>query len=468
MSTQPSQVESAVAETLQADRREKRQTIQQSFWPRARLLAEILKQRLYDEDVMGTAAALTYKTLFSLLPVAVLALLILSAISPPASATPAAAGATDRLDLVLQNMIFEQLQLNKLPVRDKDGRPATDESGNEVMLSDIITPMIKNAKSAVTSPASGLIAFAILIYGAVSLMLVIENAFNKVYGAARGRPWVRRIALYWCVLTLGPIGVAMSLVLGRQAFEMAAGVANVGWALAPLTFITSFIISWALVLLMFKLIPEAHVQWRSAALGAFIAAFLWELGKSGFGLYTQTALKSSWYGSLVLLPLFMLWIYLTWTFMLGGLQISYIHQHFSLLKRRYFFTKRCSVPMTDLNWILPLGILLYRNFKQGRTTRVDEAAETLVMPNDVTEQFLIGLQSAGIVHHVKRDEYTLARPAEDVTAYDLLIAARSLCAVPPEVATLGREAPATAVAEFEKLEREWAQARTLPKLAGDQ
>src|SRR6185295_188734 len=113
-----------------------------------------------------------------------------------------------------------------------------------------------------------------------------------------------------------------------------------------------------------------------AALGSFIAALMWELGKWGFGLYVQHSLKNNWYGSLALLPLFMFWIYLTWSVVLIGLEITFIQQYWSLLKRRFFFTRAGSTAahLSDLHWIFSLAILIYKQFKAGKTTQVHEAA----------------------------------------------------------------------------------------------
>ena len=431
-------------------------------WSSARLIFLVLKQRIVEEETFSQAAALTYKTLFSLLPIFVLALLILSAISTT--------GSKYALDAMVQKSLIKQLQLDKLPIVDGDGHQTKNDKGNPVMLGDVVVPMLNRAKEAVTTPATGLIAFAILLYGSVSLMIVIEGVFNQIYGAVKGRSWTRRLMLYWSVLTLGPIGVAASLVLGRNALDMTRDMPELVWVLVPLNVLTGFSVSWLLILLMYKVIPETRVKWKSAAMGSFLAALLWEAGKTGFGIYVRQAVVGSWYGSLVLLPLFMMWIYLTWNFVLLGLQVSYAHQYWDVLRRRFYFTQRTPVPITDLRWALSLGIVLYRQFRVGKTISANAAAVELLMPHDVTAQLLVGFEQAGLVHRVRDQSYALARPPESITAQDLLAAARGLSQAPPELLT---DLPEGAIAvtppllELDRLETEWAKAHTLPMLAGE-
>ena len=238
---------------------------------------------------------------------------------------------------------------------------------------------------------------------------------------------------------------------------------------SPLDILASFLFSWLLVFLLYKLIPDTRVNWKSALLGSFIAAVLWEGGKWGFGIYIRRALAHSWYGSLALIPLFMLWIYLTWCAILLGLQSAYLHQFFPLLRRRFFFSRLGASMITDVHWVLSLGILLYQRFTQGKGLHPHEAAELLMLPNETAAHLLEGLQIAGIVHTTKSDTYALARPPESITAHDLLLAARALTHAPPE---LTKTTPAAktyplspALKELEELESNWAKNRTLVDLA---
>jgi len=450
-----------VSENWKRETQQRRRRIAKSLWPRGLLIFNILKQRFDEEETFEQAAALAYKTLFSLLPILVLALLVLGAIS-----------SQNKLDRVVQSKLFEQLQLDKMPMLDKDGKPALDEYGDPLMLSDSIRPLLEKAKNSVTSKTTvtGLVALAILLYGAISLMVVIEGAFNQIYRVIKGRSWSRRILLYWCVLTLGPIGVGVSLTLGRLAFSTADSYAHFGWLVSTINLVTSFLVSWGLVLLLYKIVPETHVQWKSALMGSFVGAVLWEGGKAGFGFYVERSIGgSNFYGSLAILPLFMMWIYVTWTFILIGLQISYMHQYWYMLKRRYFFMRKTPVPLSDLKWALSLAVVLYRRFREGKALRSHEAAEELMIPNEICEQLLVALVQAGLVHVTLEHSYALARLPEEITAQDVMSAVRVMCEVPPELrqeAQIVNFNVSPAMQELEAMETRWATATTLPVLAG--
>ncbi len=485
-----------VAATLIEESRRKRKRIAGSLWPRARLTGEILYHQVGRDRLFMQASALTYKTLFSLLPIFVLSLLVLSMIS--------AGNGKDALDATVKATLFEQLGIDRMtigeggeaseqgvaaraPGTQGEGGDATTEPGGgsegattragKVSLASFLEPLIETAKKSVTNKGTGLIALGILLYGAISLMIVIEGTFNQIFGSVKARTWLRRLTLYWCVLTLGPLGVAASITLGNSAYHVAttgAGISGSSWVISTMQMVSAFAVSWLVILLLYKLIPDTHVKWRPAIIGAFVAAISWEIGKWAFGMYVQRAVRNSWYGSLALLPLFMFWIYITWSVVLIGLELTYVQQYWPMLKRRFFFLRAGGAGTTmvsDLRWVLSLGAYLYRQFKLGKMTEVHEAAEALMLPNDIVEVLLEGLECSGLVHEVRPGAYALARPPESITAHDLLVAARGLCQVPPELMKEASHATTYRVSEavksLEELENSWAKVHALPALAGE-
>ena len=394
------------------------------FWSFIRLSVQVFYLQLDRTRLFTQAAALTYKTLFSLLPVFVLSLLILSAIS--------AGEGKNALDRTVQHTLFEQLGLDKLYLTDNSGQVLQNADGSAVSFSSWIQPFLDRAKSSVTTKATGLVAFGVLLYGAISLMIVIESTFNLIYGAAEPRTILRRIMLYWCVLTLGPIGIAGSIVLGRLALQTAQSYKVLGGAISIADALSGFVVSWLLVFLMYRIIPDARVKWRAAIIGSLVAALAWEIGKWAFGMYVAHAVRNSWYGSLALLPLFMLWIYLTWSVILMGLELTFIQQHWHTLRNTLplWRTSRATSGLSDIRWVLPLAVLLCERFRKGKSLEVYEAADRLALSPHVVHGLFTSLEKAGLVHNVRGKSYALARPPENITALDLLLAARSLFHAP--------------------------------------
>ncbi len=309
-----------------------------AWWRHFTTFQQLLRQRMAEDRLSQQAAALTYNTLFSLLPTLVLALIVMSMVL--------STGQVQREEIVL----LHKLGLGQL--RNRQGG-----AGSAGLFLQTVTAQIQKMRTVLQSPGTGLVGFAVLLWGALSLMNVVEATFNRVYRVTRRRTWVRRLPLYWCVLTLGPLGVASSLVFSGKLLATIGHRA--GPILAPLTFLLALGIDWILLLLFYRLIPNAYVRWRSAALGAAAATLLWEAGKYGFGLYVHyLAGYGKWYGNLGLIPLFMFWVFLTWMFVLLGLQIAFIDQHYMALQRRHLSPHGLGAGWIDIRWVLPLAVLL--------------------------------------------------------------------------------------------------------------
>jgi DNA-binding IscR family transcriptional regulator len=148
------------------------------------------------------------------------------------------------------------------------------------------------------------------------------------------------------------------------------------------------------------------------------------------------------------------------------------------MKRRYLFLRARkqgmggfgeSVMVSDVRWVLALAVMVCRRFKQGKTTGVEEAAEALMLPNDVTGAMLTAMERDGLLlcSAEAGNHYTLARPAENITAYDLLNSMRSVSEVPAELVKerATHEGASAAMREFEELETNWAKKKTLAELA---
>ncbi len=417
-------------------------------WPR--LLTKIILKRMDDDGMFQQAAALAYSTLFSLLPTFVIALLVTSLIG----------GSGHQF----QNFVLKQLGLNEIQIISTD-KVTTDKTTTD--LATYVMAQLESVRKIVQSPQSGIIGFVTLLWGAISLMLAIERAFSRVYRVKKERPLYRRLILYWSVLTLGPLGVAASLWLTHIFQNAAADVSVVHAMLRPLGLIAGYLVSFTLLTIMYKLIPDTFVRTSSALIGGFVGAVLWEGGKYLFGLYvTHFVGYGKWYGTLGLVPLFMFWIYLTWNFVLLGLEVSYIHQHFAILARRIARCAESETTMTDLHWVLAVGAMLAENFAVGKSLDPDEVAEELHIPLDVADNLLRGLEKAGIAHSIAGADksYALSRPPENITAAELLASARTSCQTPSETTFSTPNGPRpiqTSIAQLQKIEADWATTHTL-------
>jgi len=439
----------------------------------------ILRLRIVEDRVNQQAAAMTYNTLFSLLPTMVLVLVVMSMILT-----------SDQVETqekaLMETLGLGQLQMrhveshNQAPAEGPTTAATTSPSSmpenhdDAQLLMNTLTHTINEMRRLLQQPGTGIVGFAVLLWGAISLMNVIEAACNRIYRVTERRPWTRRLTLYWCVLTVGPLAMAASLFFSAKFVAATATVSSdAGSGLANVvTILISNAGDWLLIFILYKLIPNTNVSWKSAAVGALLATVLWELGKFGFGFYVHfLAGYGKWYGNLGLIPLFMFWIYLTWIFLLVGLEAAFVHQYYSVLKRRFILNRGFNTPLVDTNWILPLSILLVRRFEQGKKTAIDNAANELGISLETVEHLLGALQQAGLVYVLPGipRQYVLARAPDKIFVDELLHSLANRCQM---VAEAAHAAPADnqflnnpAIRELYNLEHDWCHTHTLANLS---
>jgi YihY family inner membrane protein len=425
------------------------------WWGDIRLFCNILRHRLGEDRISQQAAALAYNTLFSLLPVLVLALVVISMV-------------LSKKDVFHQETLF----LHKLGLSQLQNRSASHAHSRLFLRT--ITGQIEKMRAVLQSPGTGVAGFAVLFWSAMNLMRSMEDAVNRIYRVRRKRPWTRRLTLYWCVLTLGPLGIAASLFVSAKLISLATSLAAHKFILEPASALVGFAGDGLLLFLFYKIIPNTFVRWRSAAIGAIFAAIFWEIGKYGFGLYVRyLAGYGKWYGNLGLIPLFMFWIFLTWSFVLLGLEIAFLHQYRRTLRRRFIHYHGSQNFLVDTRWILPLAVLLVRRFEEGRKLDAQSAAGELGISPEAAEQLLDSLSAAKLAYAWEEDQsvqYVLIRDPRRITADELLRAVADCCHT---VAESFHAAPENnpvlrtpLLVELYAQERRWHQSNTLAALAG--
>lgn len=167
----------------------------------------------------------------------------------------------------------------------------------------------------------------------------IEQNFNSIWGVARGRRGVGNFLLYWAILSLGPLllGLALGMSTYLASFRLLVGTYD---SLGVFEWVFQFapwVLTWAAFTLLFVAVPNCKVSVRHAMFGGLFttigfqglkAAFSWIVSHSSFSLI---------YGAFAALPLFLLWVNLIWTVILGGAVFVYtIGAHQIVLRDRNY------------------------------------------------------------------------------------------------------------------------------------
>jgi membrane protein len=155
-------------------------------------------------------------------------------------------------------------------------------------------------------------------------MLTIDRTLNGIWRVRTPRPIAQRVLVYWAAVTLGPLLLGISLSLTSVAVSASRGLVGalpggVGFLLATIEFVL-FALGMAG---LFHYVPNTHVRWRHAVAGGVFVAIGFEAAKGLLGWYlVQVPTYAMVYGAFATLPIFLIWIYLSWVIVLLGAVIA--------------------------------------------------------------------------------------------------------------------------------------------------
>jgi membrane protein len=252
------------------------------------------------------------------------------------------------------------------------------------------------------------------------LLTTTEKSLNRVFGARRVRPLGKRMLLYWSVVTLCP------LLLVTAAYLGGAGVAGLGGV--PVVRDIAEAIEWAapiavgvLVLaLVYKLMPNTPVKFGAALLGAVVAVPLFSLAKWGFSLYVaKLVVRGSLYGTLGLLPLFLIWVNLSWMIFILGAVIAHTVSNFADLVAAEGAERFIQSPSARIAAALAVAM----PYEAGTgPVPLKEIAGRLRLPLMSVEALLDRLAAMKVVLRLETPAaaYALARPSGRIPMIELL------------------------------------------------
>jgi membrane protein len=351
-----------------------------------RFLVDLVRhcsRELRANDAGQMAGALTYRTIFGLVPLLMVSMLAFRLF-----------GDMEAAARQLQSAAYAFFNYQVDPARPE--AMAFKEALDERLLD------VMKTVAGLSFEAIGTVGALLLIWAALGLLISFENAANRIYRAPRGRRWLTRIGIYWTVLTLGPVLLLLVLYAAEYWLGRAEGLPLVGPLFAFLGEFGSLAGSFLALGLLYKLLPNTLVRWPPALAGAFVAAALWDASKWAFGLYVSRALPYlKLYGAIGLIPLFLFWLYLNWLIVLFGLEIAFTLQ---AMKGRVFERSdpRGALTAADPQWLLPVMAAIARGFAGGQPVGRQALAEELDLRLESVAELVVRLEEDGLVHQVTR------------------------------------------------------------------
>ena len=170
----------------------------------------------------------------------------------------------------------------------------------------------------------GTVGLAVLLVAALALVFTIDRTLNAIWRVRKRRSLAQRVLVYWAALTLGPLLLGVSLSLTSYAISASRGLVDampggISLLLAALEFglLASGLAG------LYRFAPNTYVSWTHASAGGLFAAIGFEIAKRALAWYVGLVpTYSVIYGAFATLPIFLLWIYLSWVVVLLGAVIA--------------------------------------------------------------------------------------------------------------------------------------------------
>jgi len=281
--------------------------------------------------------------------------------------------------------------------------------------------------------ALGVIGLVILLWTVIKALGTIERTFNDIWGVKTHRSFFRKFADYMSVLLVCPL-LVLAAMTATASFASSAGVAwlrneaGMGWAVEALLATAPYVVVWVAFAFMYVFMPNTRVTFRAALAGGIVAGTLWQLALWG---YTHFQVGVTKYGAIytgfAALPLFLVWLYLSWVIVLFGAEVSFAFQNVETYRRE---EKAVAVSAAAREHLaLTLLVALARRFERGEPAWTAEGlSRRLDVPVRLVRAVFFELARAGLVSEIERGEevaYQPARSTESLTAAEALRALRA-------------------------------------------
>jgi membrane protein len=285
---------------------------------------------LIENKVTSRAAALSYSSLLGLGPMVAIAVLFSGIVLERSDPQVAVQSLNKALHFIAPQLAeYENLEETKDSQETNLSGEQSAKNQRQSAVVNLLNEFIEGSRSKAVGIAGALVLVVIVI----QLFTSVENAFNNIWGVRRGRNWLLRIVFYWTAITLGAVLVFAGLTMLSAAalasiLQQIPGGTVIGNLLSSVMPLISLFVLVGLLSLFYRFIPNTNVYWVPAIIGSVVVIGLLYLNNIMAFLYFRRVLIShSLYGSLGILPILMVGLFIFWFFVLLGGQITYAVQN---------------------------------------------------------------------------------------------------------------------------------------------
>lgn len=280
----------------------------------------------------------------------------------------------------------------------------------------VVTRIIDFAHTLLEATRAGVIAgvgLLVLFWAVIRVLGDIENSFNAIWGIEKGRHLGRKISDYLTILVVSPILLIMSgsitLFVNTQLQAITSRFALLEYVSGPMFMLVKLLplcMMWLLFAFLYIMVPNTKVQGRSGLIAGVIAGSLFQLVQWGY-IHFQVGVSryNAIYGSFAALPLFIVWLQVSWVIVLFGAEIAFAHQNVDT----YEFepdSRKISLSFRRLLSLMVAHLLTHRFGKGERPLTSQEMSHALEIPVRLLRQILWDLVEAGIASEVRLPHQT--------------------------------------------------------------
>ena len=350
---------------------------------RAFRIAILTVRGVYAHRLGLQAAALTYYTVFAIVPTLVVALWILKSFG----SLPA---------------ISSQLPSNVLP------------TGNQMLQAVLGT--ILDAVDRTTELVSGIVGLAALLFAVSKMFGFTERALHIIAGSGQRTPKFSRVLAYVALLLIPPVAVAVSgvslfLLRGSRASRLGRLVGAIPGLEMTLAFVFAFGALWLAVTLLYTAAVRARIPFRSAAAGGLLAALAlvvisWVFANLQIGVSHTNAVGSGF----IAFPVFLLWAFSSWKAVLIGAEIAVAHRVDSVLVRGAATFRLDCAGERKAGVAIMLHLTRAVSGAPGAAVSEDELARDLRLPPSIVSDLCFRLVRRGLLGENVRGFYLRGEP----------------------------------------------------------
>jgi membrane protein len=355
----------------------------------------ILAIRGYDEDkCFVRASSLTFYTLLSIVPVAALFFGIAKGFG---------------FERLLERRLYENF-------------PGQEE---------ILEQVINFSNSLLQQTRGGVIAgigMVVLFWSVLKVLNHIEKSFNDIWQIKKGRSWGRKFSDYLAIMLISPIFIIMSgsltVFITTEVEQITRQVALVGMFDPLISFMLKFlpyILIWALFTFLYIIMPNTKVNFKAGLVGGVVAGTFYQIAQLAYISFQIGASRyNAVYGSFAALPLFLMWLQISWWIVLFGAELSFANQNV----HTYEYEPDSLKVSPGFKRLLTLQIahLLVKKFENGDPAPSDsQISDRLQMPIRLVHNILFDLVQAGLISEIKTkvDKKLAYQPARDINKLTL-------------------------------------------------